>query len=147
MKSALFPHVLHHMQSYIPCVSLFFLQSNLYAYGSLTSSMLSIVRAGPSELFRRFLASSLRDAPYTSLFLVFYEANKRDAASMMPPSSLLICAGLNGGSGFVQRTACTYPFDREGMQLRHKRQILWPDPDISWLCGKSVPLSSVLFRF
>ena len=76
--------------------------------------MLSIVRAGPSELFRGFLASSLRDAPYAGLFLVFYEAIKRDAACILPPSSPLICATLNSGSAAAAgtfATLATHPFD------------------------------------
>ena len=76
--------------------------------------MLSIVRAGPSELFRGFLASSLRDAPYAGLFLVSYEAIKHDAASILPPSSPLISAALNSGSAAAAgtfATLATHPFD------------------------------------
>ena len=51
----------------------------MYAYKSLSQALVSIVRQGPSELLRGFLASSLRDAPYSGLFLVFYEEIKRDA--------------------------------------------------------------------
>ena len=53
-------------------------QSNVYAYGSLTTALGSILRSGPSELLRGFLASSLRDAPYAGLFVVFYEGTKRE---------------------------------------------------------------------
>jgi solute carrier family 25 protein 38 len=80
----------------------------------LTSSMLSIVRARPSELFRGFLASSLRDAPFAGLFLVFYEAIKRDATSILPPSSSLIYAALNSGRAAAAgtfATLATHPFD------------------------------------
>ncbi|KAI0276992.1 mitochondrial carrier [Russula aff. rugulosa BPL654] len=100
-------------------------ESNLHAYGSLTSSVLSIVRAGPSELFRGFLASSLRDAPYAGLFLVSYEAIKHDAASILPPSSPLIYAALNSGSAAAAgtfATLVTHPFDviKTRMQVRHE---------------------------
>ncbi len=76
--------------------------------------MLSIARAGPPELFRGFLASSLRDAPYAGLFLVFYEAIKHDAASLLPPSSPLVYAALNSGSAAAAgafATLATHPFD------------------------------------
>jgi hypothetical protein len=54
-------------------------QSNIYAYESLTGAFGTIVRQGPSELLRGFLASSLRDAPYAGLFVVFYEGIKHEA--------------------------------------------------------------------
>ena len=78
------------------------------------SSVLSIVRGGPSELFRGFLASSLRDAPYAGLFLVFYEATKHEAAALLPPSSPLVYAASNSGSAAVAgtlATLATHPFD------------------------------------
>lgn len=53
-------------------------QSNIYAYESLPGAFGSLVRQGPSELLRGFLASSLRDAPYAGLFVVFYEGIKRE---------------------------------------------------------------------
>lgn len=34
---------------------------------------MGIMRAGPSEVFRGAVASSLRDAPYAGIFVVFYE--------------------------------------------------------------------------
>jgi solute carrier family 25 protein 38 len=76
--------------------------------------VLSIVRGGPSELFRGFLASSLRDAPYAGLFLVFYEATKHEAASVLPPSSPLVNAALHSGSAATAgtfATLATHPFD------------------------------------
>ena len=84
-------YVLHHMLFMTPEFLCSSVEQSLCVW-SLTSSMLSIVRAGPLELFRGFLASSLRDAPDAGLFLVFYEAIKRDAASILPQSSSLICA-------------------------------------------------------
>lgn len=41
---------------------------------------MSVVRMGPSELMRGFVASSLRDAPYAGLFVVVYEGLKREAS-------------------------------------------------------------------
>lgn len=58
----------------------------MYAYESLTGALMSIVRQGPSELFRGFLASSLRDAPYAGLFIVFYEGIKREACTSLGSS-------------------------------------------------------------
>jgi solute carrier family 25 protein 38 len=47
--------------------------------------------------------------------LVFYEAIKHDAASILPPSSPLICAAaLNSGSAAAAgtfATLATHPFD------------------------------------
>jgi len=56
-------------------------QSNIYAYQSFSGALVSITRQGPSELLRGFLASSLRDAPYAGLFVVFYEGIKREACT------------------------------------------------------------------
>jgi len=50
----------------------------MYAYKSFSQALVSVTRQGPSELLRGFVASSLRDAPYSGLFLVFYEEIKRD---------------------------------------------------------------------
>ena len=80
----------------------------------MVSSLRSIVRGGPSELFRGFLASSLRDAPYAGLFVVFYEAIKYEAASVVPPSTPLVSAALLGGSAAAAgtiATLATHPFD------------------------------------
>lgn len=59
------------------------LQSNMYAYQSLTGGFLSIARLGPSELFRGFFASSLRDAPYAGIFIVLYEGIKRQSGELV----------------------------------------------------------------
>lgn len=56
----------------------------MYAYESLTGAFRSISRQGPSEFFRGVLASSLRDAPYAGLFVVFYEAIKRETCEYYP---------------------------------------------------------------
>lgn len=54
-------------------------ESNMYQYRSVGEGMRLMVNGGPSELFRGFLASAMRDAPYAGVFLVFYEHIKRDA--------------------------------------------------------------------
>lgn len=50
----------------------------MYAYPSFSTALVSLVRAGPSELFRGVTASSLRDAPYAGIFIVFYEKIKQE---------------------------------------------------------------------
>ena len=50
----------------------------MYAYPSFSTGLASLVRAGPSELFRGFTASTLRDAPYAGIFVVFYENIKQE---------------------------------------------------------------------
>ncbi|KAI0295381.1 mitochondrial carrier [Multifurca ochricompacta] len=89
-------------------------ESNLHNYASLMSSVRSIIRAGPSDLFRGFLASSLRDAPNAGLFLVLYEGIKHEAGSLIPSSSPLVLAALHSGSGAAAgtiATLATHPFD------------------------------------
>lgn len=89
-------------------------ESNVYAYGSLTTALGSILRSGPSELLRGFFASSLRDAPYAGLFVVFYEGTKRELAHAIQPSSQSGSAVLHSASaasaGMVA-TLVTHPFD------------------------------------
>lgn len=70
---SLVPHATHNIQS------------DHFAYRSLTGSLVSIVRTGPSELMRGFVASSLRDAPYAGLFVLLYEGVKRESSKSMFP--------------------------------------------------------------
>ncbi|KAF8273160.1 mitochondrial carrier domain-containing protein [Lactarius quietus] len=61
---------------------------------------------GTFELFRGFLASSLRDAPTRGI--------KHEAASILPPSSHLTSAALHSGSAAAAgtiATLATHPFD------------------------------------
>jgi solute carrier family 25, member 38 len=51
----------------------------MYAYESFGGAFVSIARLGPPELFRGFVASSLRDVPYAGLFVVFYENIKLES--------------------------------------------------------------------
>ena len=67
-------------------------KSNIYAYESLGVAFGSLARQGPSELLRGFLASSLRDAPYAGLFVVFYEGIKGETCQPCLFSNLsIIC--------------------------------------------------------
>ncbi|KAJ6543924.1 mitochondrial carrier [Mycena capillaripes] len=89
-------------------------ESNMYAYSSLTGAFLSIARLGPSELFRGFLASSLRDAPYAGIFVVLYEGIKRQSASILRPTSdaqsTLLHTASAASAGAIA-TIATHPFD------------------------------------
>ncbi len=61
-----------------------------------------------AELFRGFLASSLRDAPYAGLFVVFYESIKRDLPSTWNST---IIHSTSAASAGALATIATHPFD------------------------------------
>lgn len=42
---------------------------------------MSLAKGGPSELFKGFWASSLRDAPYAGLFILSYEKIKHETCT------------------------------------------------------------------
>ncbi|KAJ7229090.1 solute carrier family 25 member 38 [Mycena pura] len=89
-------------------------ESNMYAYTSLTSAFLSIARLGPSELFRGFLASSLRDAPYAGIFVLLYEGIKRQSVSVFRPTSdaqSTLMHTMSAASAGAIATMATHPFD------------------------------------
>lgn len=106
----------------------------MYAYESLTGALISVIRQGPSELFRGFLASSLRDAPYAGLFVLFYEGIKRESCMFLlssysycyfisfPPRLVLIVPStsqahaaalhsISAASAGAIATLITHPFD------------------------------------
>ncbi|KDQ65119.1 hypothetical protein JAAARDRAFT_53029 [Jaapia argillacea MUCL 33604] len=85
-------------------------ESSIYAYESLSGGFMSIVRAGPSELFRGFLASSLRDAPYAGLFVVFYEGLKIETYWTSHTTSAGIHS-FSAASAGALATIFTHPFD------------------------------------
>ncbi|GBE79071.1 Solute carrier family 25 member 38 homolog [Sparassis crispa] len=98
-------------------------ESNMYAYQSLPGALLSLLRSGPSEVFRGVLASSLRDAPYAGLFVVCYEGIKSDVSHLLAPTSATVSAGVHGfsaASAGVIATMATHPFDviKTKMQVR-----------------------------
>jgi len=77
-------------------------------------ALISLTRQGPSELLRGFLASSLRDASYAGLFVVFYEAIKRETISIHPSSShkeATIIHAMSAASASGIATLLTHPFD------------------------------------
>ncbi|KAK2462272.1 hypothetical protein APHAL10511_005578 [Amanita phalloides] len=102
-------------------------ESNIYAYKSFPQALVSIIRQGPSELLRGFVASSLRDAPYAGLFMVFYEEIKRDTSSIIAPLSSqpsFIVHAFAGASASVIATTMTHPFDviKTKMQVRRENR-------------------------
>lgn len=70
-----------------------------------------MLRMGPSDLFRGFWASSLRDAPYAGLFVVFYETIKVQAGQLsriLPPHCILThspTAAISSLSGSMTQSA------------------------------------------
>ncbi|KDR74533.1 hypothetical protein GALMADRAFT_99629 [Galerina marginata CBS 339.88] len=98
-------------------------ESNIYVYQSFSGAFVSIVRQGPSELFRGFLPSSLRDAPYAGLFIVLYERIKRETSYLMPATSSSHAAlihSMSAASAGAIATLATHPFDviKTKMQVR-----------------------------
>ncbi|KAG9317054.1 solute carrier family 25 member 38 [Chiua virens] len=99
-------------------------ESENFAYRSLTASLVSIIRAGPSELMRGFAASCLRDAPYAGLFVLFYEAIKRESTSLVPSAYATSIHGFSAAAAGGIATMATHPFDviKTKMQVRSERQ-------------------------
>lgn len=106
----------------------------MHEYKSFGSAVTSIFRAGHSELFRGFIATSVRDAPYAGLFLVAYEGVKTRAckiaflahafvhlpctrfavARVIEPKSNALTSlvhGVSAASAGIVATMVTHPFD------------------------------------
>lgn len=89
-------------------------ESNMYSYTSLTSALMSIMRSGPSDLFKGFSATAIRDAPYSGLFILFYENIKREASSFVSPTSSTLSTvvhSFSAASAGAIATMATHPFD------------------------------------
>lgn len=102
-------------------------ESNMYTYPSFSTALASLVRAGPSELLRGFAASSLRDAPYAGIFVVFYESIKQELNRLTPPSSTANSAVVHSFSAAAAgavSTMVTHPFDviKTKIQVRTEEQ-------------------------
>ncbi|KAF9268384.1 solute carrier family 25 member 38 [Marasmius fiardii PR-910] len=100
-------------------------ESNIYAYESVSGALVSIVRLGPSELLKGFTATSLRDAPYAGLFVAFYEAFKRQTASILPPDSAAqstFVHSVSAASAGALATMATHPFDVIKTKLQVRRE-------------------------
>jgi len=102
-------------------------ESDMYTYKSFSIALASLVRAGPSELFRGFIASSLRDAPYAGIFVVFYEKIKQELNHSAPPSSganLAVVHSLSAAAAGAIATMATHPFDviKTKIQVRREKR-------------------------
>ncbi|KAJ8085898.1 hypothetical protein PM082_004717 [Marasmius tenuissimus] len=108
-------------------------ESNIYTYETLSGAFISILRLGPSELLKGFLATSLRDAPYAGLFVVFDEGFKRQAAIVVPlnptngygqgPSTVIHSLVSAAGAGALS-TMATHPIDviETKLQVRNEEE-------------------------
>ncbi|KAJ3796019.1 solute carrier family 25 member 38 [Lentinula aff. detonsa] len=102
-------------------------ESNIYVYQTLSGAFASLVRSGPTELLRGLSASSLRDAPYAGLFVVFYEALKKHSSLVIMPTSRTQSSILHSSSAAAAgalATLATHPFDviKTKLQVRTENQ-------------------------
>ncbi|KAI6094477.1 solute carrier family 25 member 38 [Pisolithus croceorrhizus] len=99
-------------------------ESGLYSYKTLTGSLISVLRSGPSESMRGVLASSLRDAPHAGLFVVLYEAVKREATFLAPNVYPTTIHSFSAASAGAIATMATHPFDviKTKMQVRSEER-------------------------
>ncbi|KAH9921546.1 solute carrier family 25 member 38 [Epithele typhae] len=111
-------------------------ESSYHSYSSLSGAFIGLMRAGPSEIFRGAVASSLRDAPYAGIFVVFYEQIKSTLSHAIPASpdatvvtgmpfahSMSMSTAINSASAAsagALATLATQPFDvlKTKMQVR-----------------------------
>ncbi|KAI0352775.1 solute carrier family 25 member 38 [Trametes cingulata] len=106
-------------------------ESSYYSYNSLPGAFMGIIRSGPSEVFRGAIASSLRDAPYAGIFVVFYEHIKTTLSNAVssapnaagipiPFSTSAAVNSLSAASAGALATLATQPFDvlKTKMQVR-----------------------------
>jgi len=103
---------------------------SLYEYKSFPSAVASLARAGPSELFKGFIPSAIRDAPYAGIFVATYEGLKKEvmplvgntAGSSIGLSSAvhIVCAASAGAVA----TVVTHPFDviKTKVQVRQEER-------------------------
>ncbi|KIY45587.1 mitochondrial carrier [Fistulina hepatica ATCC 64428] len=102
-------------------------ESSMYTYESIGGALVAITRSGgPTALFRGFVASALRDAPYAGLFVVFYEGTKREIGECLSQRRCIAVAfvmhSFSGASAGVIATVATHPFDviKTKIQVRHE---------------------------
>ncbi|PAV20572.1 mitochondrial carrier [Pyrrhoderma noxium] len=92
-------------------------ESNVYnsQRTSFPNAVATIVRSGPTELFKGFVPSALRDAPYAGIFVAVYEKIKRKASDISGPSrsvwSSTIIHTTSAASAGLVSTMITHPFD------------------------------------
>ncbi|EXJ94115.1 hypothetical protein A1O1_02508 [Capronia coronata CBS 617.96] len=113
-------------------------ESDLYAYKSIASAARSIYASeGLKGFFSGFGATAVRDAPYAGLYVLFYEACKKDLNKLLsararlksgadddagqPRPSWATSATINASSGVLAAglaTALTNPFDAVKTRLQ-----------------------------
>ncbi|THH05490.1 hypothetical protein EW145_g4765 [Phellinidium pouzarii] len=137
-------------------------ESNIYRtqYNSFPRALASIIRAGPSELFKGFVPSAMRDAPYAGIFVAVYESIKRQTSHITQSSSVLSSAGvhtLSAASAGAISTLITHPFDviKTKVQVRQEDryhglrrtvQTIWAQRGISgFFDGASLRVSRKVF--
>jgi len=94
-------------------------ESNIFnnKYRSFPSALASILRSGPSELFKGFVPSAIRDAPYAGIFVAVYESIKRRTSKLTSSGSapsFLSSTGVHtfsAASAGAIATIVTHPFD------------------------------------
>ena len=77
-------------------------ESTLYGYGSLAGAARDVWRReGARGFFAGYGATTVRDAPYAGLYVLFYEQSKRRLAALFPaaPSAAGAAGDGHGGSG------------------------------------------------
>ncbi|EJD00817.1 mitochondrial carrier, partial [Fomitiporia mediterranea MF3/22] len=91
-------------------------ESNIYQsqYNSFPQAVALIARSGPKELFKGFVPSAMRDAPYAGLFVATYESIKRHTSHLSGSSSVLsstMVHTVSAGTAGAIATLATHPFD------------------------------------
>ncbi|KAL5508576.1 hypothetical protein ACEPAH_6195 [Sanghuangporus vaninii] len=91
-------------------------ESDIYRsqYNSFPRAVAMIFRAGPKELFKGFVPSAMRDAPYAGIFVATYESIKRYTSNLSESSSVLSSTAVHtvsAGSAGALATLATHPFD------------------------------------
>lgn len=97
-------------------------ESSLYRYTSLASAARDIAsREGLRGFFAGFGATTIRDAPYAGLYVLFYEQSKRQLSALSlrgdderTGMGVSRAAGINFASGVVSGVVCSVisnPFD------------------------------------
>lgn len=91
-------------------------QSSLYAYHSIPSAFVDIVKTGGMPgLWRGFVPTMIRDAPFAGLFVVSYERAKAllqsDAAPRFISTEPSLIHMISASTGATMATLLTTPFD------------------------------------
>lgn len=91
-------------------------ESDLYAYRSMLGASRDILAGeGMKGFFAGFGATAVRDAPYAGLYVVFYEASKKNLNGVMGKDrGGMVAASVNFASGVLAAalaTSMTNPFD------------------------------------